>query len=446
MNPRIAIIRFPGTNRHQEAFRTLEAAGMEPEYVLWNADHDRIRSFDGYLIAGGFSYEDRSRAGVIAALDPVMEVLRVEGRAGKPIIGICNGAQILIETGMVPGLTEKDMCIAESVRKQGDTILGTGFINHWTYLKMTAIPKRSAFNYTWSDPSELIHCIVAHGEGRYTTANKEVLTYCQANDQVLFRYSTAKGEVKNEYPINPNGAMDNIAGIINQAGNILAIMPHPEQLPTMAKPLFESMRQYIIDGGSIDLLENLGNQEQSFFEKITPSIHSGGRAGSGSLKNYTLQDTSFLIHKKLVITDKEEQTLNDTIKDLGIDGEVKKYVTYQIDHTEKNHKELFETLLATDTIANLKKETVYFQTSTGIWKVDEDGFHETQNPFCEYTVFVSPHDNFPGMDLLQTIKQYDISEITNVTAGKVFDICGDYAALLKTTILHNSHSQSVIKM
>src|SRR3990167_7643022 len=100
---RIGIIQFPGSNCERETMLAVKRAGMEPVEFLWNESHEKLRSLAGYIIVGGFSYEDRSRAGIIAALDTIISVLREQSEYGKPILGICNGAQILVETGLVPG-------------------------------------------------------------------------------------------------------------------------------------------------------------------------------------------------------------------------------------------------------------------------------------------------------------------------------------------------------
>src|SRR3990167_9106548 len=108
---RIAIIQFPGSNCESESIRAVRAAGMEAEEFLWNEDYRKLENYDGYFIVGGFSYEDRSRSGIIAALDPIMPVIAAEAKKGKPVLGVCNGAQILVETGLVPGLKDNQVGI-----------------------------------------------------------------------------------------------------------------------------------------------------------------------------------------------------------------------------------------------------------------------------------------------------------------------------------------------
>src|SRR5579872_7303913 len=100
----IAIIQFPGSNCERETMLAVRRAGMTPVEFLWNESPLKLREMHGYIIVGGFSYEDRSRAGIIAALDPIMQELAAQSELGKPILGICNGAQVLVETGLVPGL------------------------------------------------------------------------------------------------------------------------------------------------------------------------------------------------------------------------------------------------------------------------------------------------------------------------------------------------------
>src|SRR5579863_4408946 len=130
---RIAVVQFPGSNCERETILALKRANMEPVEFLWNEPHEKLRAMDGYIIVGGFSYEDRSRAGIIAALDPVMQEIAAQSATGKPVLGICNGAQILVETGLVPGLENNKiaMALTENKRVANGKILGTGYYNAW---------------------------------------------------------------------------------------------------------------------------------------------------------------------------------------------------------------------------------------------------------------------------------------------------------------------------
>src|SRR5437870_1035688 len=130
---RIGIIQFPGSNCERETMLAIKRAEMEPVEFLWNESRDKLREMDGYVIVGGFSYEDRGRAGIIAALDPVMQEIKAQSEKGKPILGICNGAQILVETGLVPGLADDvvGMALTDNKRMRDGIVLGTGYYNAW---------------------------------------------------------------------------------------------------------------------------------------------------------------------------------------------------------------------------------------------------------------------------------------------------------------------------
>ncbi|MBI5390072.1 phosphoribosylformylglycinamidine synthase I [Candidatus Woesearchaeota archaeon] len=218
MTKRIAIIQFPGTNREDESIRAIAAAGLEPVLVRWNNTGD-LASFDGYFLPGGWSYEDRIRSGVIAAKDPLMKIIKAAANKGKPVIGICNGAQILVEAGMIPGIENRvEMALAPN---------RTGFWCFWTHLHCSAPQGRSVFNKL-IHPGEIMSVPIAHGEGRFVTKNPAVITSLRKNNQIIFQYCDARGIITDAFPTNPNGAILNIAGLCNPAGNVLAMMPHPE--------------------------------------------------------------------------------------------------------------------------------------------------------------------------------------------------------------------------
>ncbi|MBW2984960.1 phosphoribosylformylglycinamidine synthase I [Candidatus Woesearchaeota archaeon] len=250
---KIAVILFPGTNCENETARAVIEAGMKAEIIRWNAGVN-LESYDGFVLPGGWSYEDRIRAGVISAQDPIMLKIKEQAKQGKPVLGICNGCQVLVETGMIPGLKDKiEMALAPNINP-----MVSGFYCTWTYLKAIT-KKKTAFNLTF-DENDILPIPIAHGEGRFTTIEKGLLKNLQDNDQIMFRYCDREGNVEDKFPINPNGSIYNIAGICNKKGNVLAMMPHPEraswlhQVPEKHSgaenrgpglKIFESMREYL---------------------------------------------------------------------------------------------------------------------------------------------------------------------------------------------------------
>ena len=143
MNLKIAIIQFPGSNTERETFMACRRVGLNPIEFLWNELAEKLTDFDGYVIIGGFAYEDRSRSGVIASLDPIMKQIKLEAEKGKPVLGICNGAQILVESGLVPGLNNHrlGMALTDNKRVKGGHVVGVGYYNTWANLQMTVPPR-----------------------------------------------------------------------------------------------------------------------------------------------------------------------------------------------------------------------------------------------------------------------------------------------------------------
>jgi len=136
--PNIAVIWFPGNNCEQETLEAVNAAGMDGKILRWNTE-ENLSSYDGFVIPGGWAYEDRIRAGVVAAKDPVMNRIKEESSKGKPVLGICNGAQVLVETGMVPGLQDK----VEFALAPNKNPLISGYYNTW--IKIKNVQNKTAF-------------------------------------------------------------------------------------------------------------------------------------------------------------------------------------------------------------------------------------------------------------------------------------------------------------
>ena len=180
---KIGIIQFPGSNTERETFMACTRAGMEPVEFLWNNDPIGLSELDGYIIVGGFSYEDRSRAGVIAALDPIMKQISIESEKNKPVLGICNGAQILVESGLVPGFKNNQIGIAltDNKRVKDGQVVGVGYYNNWANLKVNTDPNRCAFTRIL-EKDQIIKIPLAHGEGRFTMP-ESLLDSLVVNDQ-----------------------------------------------------------------------------------------------------------------------------------------------------------------------------------------------------------------------------------------------------------------------
>ena len=309
---KIAIVQFPGSNCERETQLAVQRAGMIPVEFLWNESHTQLREMDGYVIVGGFSYEDRSRAGIIAALDPVMNEIKAQSEQGKPVLGICNGAQILVETGLVPGLRNNQlaMALAENKRVVDGKIVGTGFYNAWIHMRPCSNVKTNAFTRHLTSDS-VLSVPIAHAQGCFVMP-LDLLEELEQEGLNIFQYSDEQGNIIDSFPVNPNGSVGNIAAVVNKAGNVMAMMPHPERTP-MGDALFLSMRDYILEG----------------------SKHHASILSYSPVPVFTrpyIKDTmSQELLVQLVITDNEARTVQNTLRQLGLAVTVNRMVHWQID-------------------------------------------------------------------------------------------------------------------
>ena len=221
-----AVILFPGSNRERDAARALkQASGQEPA-IVWHGETELPGGTDIVLLPGGFSYGDYLRCGAIAARSPVMDAVRAHAARGGLVLGICNGFQILVESGLLPGALLRNAHLK--------------FICRMQHLKVERADTAFTGRYA---PGQVIEVAVAHGDGNFL-ADEETLKRLEGEGRVAFRYCDAQGAVGRE---NPNGSVNSIAGIYSEKFNVLGMMPHPENLidplvgGTDGEALFESI-------------------------------------------------------------------------------------------------------------------------------------------------------------------------------------------------------------
>jgi phosphoribosylformylglycinamidine synthase I len=221
-----AVVLFPGSNRDHDMVAAIARVTGRAPVTVWHADTD-LPDVDLIVLPGGFSYGDYLRTGAIAARSPVMRAVAEQAAAGVAVLGVCNGFQILCEAGLLPGVLMRNASlrfICREVRLRVET---------------TSSPFTARYR-----KGEIIRAPIAHGEGNYR-CDDETLKSLVGEDRVAFRYADADGNTS--ATANPNGSVDNIAGILNQRRNVLGMMPHPENLieplhgGTDGRPLFESM-------------------------------------------------------------------------------------------------------------------------------------------------------------------------------------------------------------
>jgi phosphoribosylformylglycinamidine synthase subunit PurQ / glutaminase len=233
MNLKFGVVVFPGSNCDHDAYYSLRKVLNYDVEFLWHKDTD-LKQSSVILLPGGFSYGDYLRTGAIARFSPIMNSIISFANKGGIVIGICNGFQILLEAGLLPGVMIRNNSLKFACKD--------------VYLKTEN--RETIFSAEISEATKALKIPIAHGEGNYF-ADIELLKELEANRQILFRYSDEDGNVNDEN--NPNGSQLNIAGIVNKNGNVMGMMPHPERAcdPTLGRTdgqqIFKSIANYILN-------------------------------------------------------------------------------------------------------------------------------------------------------------------------------------------------------
>lgn len=228
---KIGIVVFPGSNCDHDAHYVAETIMEQDARLIWHKEGS-ISDADVIILPGGFSYGDYLRCGAIARFSPVMKDVVRFANSGGVVIGICNGFQVLTEAGLLPGVLLRNKSLL--------------FICKYLHLRV----ENASTKFTSKcKPGEVLKIPIAHGEGNYFT-DPETLKRIEDNQQVVFRYCDRSGSLTDES--NPNGSLNNIAGIMNETGNVLGMMPHPERASdpvlkhTDGKKIFESIIQSFV--------------------------------------------------------------------------------------------------------------------------------------------------------------------------------------------------------
>jgi phosphoribosylformylglycinamidine synthase len=414
----IAIIQFPGSNTERETLMACRRVGLNPVEFLWNDASESLSNFDGFIIVGGFAYEDRSRAGVIAALDPIMNQIKVEANKGKPVLGICNGAQILVESGLVPGLDSHRVGVAltDNKRVKGGHVVGVGYYNTWANLKMSVPPDRCAFT-RHLNMDEFINIPLAHGEGRFILP-EELLNKMIANDQTVYRYCDDDGNVVDEFPTNPNGSMYNLAAVCNPAGNVMAMMPHPERTKN-GNSIFSSMKNFIENGNPTT--NHLLSFNRPHYE----------------VANYQSNDDAAEWIVDMIITDNEASSVQNALNHLGFDVSITRQTHWEIS-TYGNRESILKKIDKTGELYNSNKEFIS-KAST------------TENIA---SLLVRQKEDMVGRAKLESLtERFEIGDISEIKRGVIWNVTingGNFETILKeildTHILFNPLSHECYKI
>ena len=414
----IAIIQFPGSNTERETLMACRRVGLNPVEFLWNDASESLSNFDGFIIVGGFAYEDRSRAGVIAALDPIMNQIKVEANKGKPVLGICNGAQILVESGLVPGLDSHRVGVAltDNKRVKGGHVVGVGYYNTWANLKMSAPPDRCAFT-RHLNMDDFINIPLAHGEGRFILP-EELLNKMIANDQTVYRYCDDDGNVVDEFPTNPNGSMYNLAAVCNPAGNVMAMMPHPERTKN-GNSIFSSMKNFIENGNPTT--NHLLSFNRPHYE----------------VANYQSNDDAAEWIVDMIITDNEASSIQNALNHLGFDVSIARQTHWEIS-TYGNRESILKKIDKTGELYNSNKEFIS-KAST------------TENIA---SLLVRQKEDMVGRAKLESLtERFEIGDISEIKRGVIWNVTingGNFETILKeildTHILFNPLSHECYKI
>lgn len=390
MSYHIGVIQFPGSNCERETKCALLRAGLNPIDIFWFDDAEKLKGCDGYVIVGGFSFEDRGRSGVIAAHDPLIKKLVIEAQTGKPILGICNGAQILVESGLVPGCVDENnqletvVALAHNRRIVDGKVIGTGFYNAWVWVQF--------------EKNKPVNIPVAHAEGRFLMSDA-LYDDMQKFNVACWYYVDENGNQHSHFPTNPNGSYQNLAAIGNFSGNIIAMMPHPER-SIAGNIVFDQMKNHLT--------------HQKPFHWITKSAQKYRQP----LAQTQLEKFSKMYFVTLLITDNEAASVQMALQQMNIPIQIQRYRFWGC-IAEKSDLEKIECSFE---LWNPQKEIVRTVLPT---------MHNTQ-----FLWVMDPDDVIAEQKRIRLREKSGAHSLTNLKTGVIWQLSGSERAIEKAIASH----------
>jgi phosphoribosylformylglycinamidine synthase subunit PurQ / glutaminase len=437
--PRVAVILFPGTNCEDETVRALRRVGLEAEVVRWNEGAD-FEAFDGYIFPGGFSFEDRGRSGLVASFDPIVDKVMEQAAKGKVVVGICNGCQILVDRGFVPGGVR--LAMGWNVRVVDKKVQGR-------WVSRTPCMKMSGKMAEDMGSDIVMKAPVAHGEGRFASLDPGVFDKLEQNGQIVLQYCDEKGNVAIGYPENPNGAPNAIAGICNPTGNVVAFMPHPERVYPregfeQSDMVFEWMKKRLEAGaGILEPLESpIVGSRSSEVEEIV-------------YDEKPVVDIEILT--ELMITDNEAWTIEQVARRvLGVAPDdkrfaLKKQIWWGVNNVQA-HKDIAPEIIRTNELCNLNKEKVRVMADGKMleYRKSDKILHVVEGDSDSVKLLALEREDTLGASKLTVFADHheDLG-ITDIQRGVLWSITGadedGVGKLVSAGIFYNSASMTIAK-
>lgn len=430
---RFAVLAFPGSRPESETVRAFSRNVMEAEEFSWDdpllLDGGRLEDFDGYCLVGKWNGESGDRSSAIAARDPVMEKVKREASKGKVVMGIGRGAEILVESGLIPGYDNLELACAvvwTGLPQEGKGA-EAGLRDRGVHLKNIAPKNRSAFNAV----AGLLELPFGHGEGQFVFGNPATLKALRGNGQILFQYCDGNGKGKPSVPLLPGGSTEAIAALCNPAGNVMAIISHPGRDPLGGgDAIFTSIREWI-EGGYKAGHKSLGKLQ-------TPE----------DIRPFEPADVEFLVRRKRA--DALERAVEGALREGGFGIGLTRYDYWKVNlFLGMDPGGVAIQILQSGVIADLGKCWVTVRIGKAVFSYSgEKGLHPIEAN-SERWLVVRDRFDAVGERKAEEIRKQVRKEIESVGYGVLWDVeKADEKALygiIRTKILYNPNSMYILK-